>query len=82
MSPDQIQQFLIVFDIDAQCAEVKNYGNDDEAALAAYAEYEQRYRNDPNIEVVLIGADSLNTVKRTHSSYFSVKGEDSLLATA
>lgn len=44
---------------------------DDELVAAdAYAEEEAKYWNDRNVEVVLIGADSLETVKQTHSNYF------------
>ena len=43
---------------------------DEVAATEAYAQGEREYRHDSNIEVVLIGADSLETVKQTHSNYF------------
>ncbi|MDQ1364907.1 MAG: hypothetical protein QOE07_1966 [Acidimicrobiaceae bacterium] len=40
------------------------------AATDAYKAAEAEYRDDPNIEIVLIGADSLSTVERTHGHYF------------
>ena len=39
-------------------------------ATEAYQEAEAQYRNQRNVEIVLIGADSLETIKRTHGHYF------------
>ena len=49
---------------------VKPFGSDYEAAQVAYgaAEREAAVRRD--LDVVLLSADSLETIKRTHSSYF------------
>lgn len=69
-SEKSIQHFLVVYDVMRSSAKVEEYGNDYDAALAAYAEREQEHRFDPAYEVVLLGADSLETVKKTHSSYF------------
>lgn len=44
--------------------------DDQEVALSAYDKAEQAYRTDRNIEIVLVGADSLETVRQTHSNYF------------
>lgn len=38
-------------------------------ALAAYAKSESEH-DDPNMEIVLVGADSIETVMRTHAQYF------------
>ena len=38
--------------------------------MAAYASTEAAYGERKNIEVVLIGSDSFETVKRTHANYF------------
>jgi hypothetical protein len=35
-----------------------------------YREYEQRFPQSDGYEVVLVGADSLDTLKKTHSHYF------------
>lgn len=67
---DVIQHFLITFDIGRQTAHVREFGTDYEAALDAYDQAEDQVRADPQIEVVLLGADSLDTLKKTHSSYF------------
>lgn len=66
--------FLLIFDhkaerlldtrefADYQCVE----------ATDAYQDAEARHRKDRNIEIVLIGADSIETVKRTHGHYFGL----------
>jgi hypothetical protein len=70
MSPASVQHFLVVYDIHASHAEVESFGTDYEAALSSYETTEAEYREDPNIEVVLLGSDSIGTLQRTHSSYF------------
>ena len=40
------------------------------AAIDAYAESEATYRDEEGVQIVLIGADSLETIKKTHSHYF------------
>lgn len=70
MSPADIKHFLIVYDIPSAHADVRRYGTDYDAALAAYEQAEQDARDRSDVEVVLLSADSLATIKRTHSSYF------------
>lgn len=72
MSTDNINHFLVVYDIDNGLAHVDPFGKDYEAALIAYAAAEGQHRDDPNVEVVLLGSDSLETLERTHSSYFEL----------
>jgi hypothetical protein len=73
MSPGQIKHFLVIYDIAAQSADVRPFEHDYEAALAAYEEAERQHRDDPNVEVVLFGSDSAETLERTHSSYFELR---------
>jgi hypothetical protein len=63
--------FLLVYDLDRQelLEEPRQFVNPDEAA-GAYAALEQEHRHDPNLEIVLIGADSLETIRNTHGNYF------------
>lgn len=74
MSPtDDIQHFLVTFHIPNGSVEIERFGTDYEAALHAYDEREKEYRDKgrgEDVDMVLLGADSLETVKRTHSSYF------------
>ncbi|MEV4421401.1 hypothetical protein AB0L40_15665 [Patulibacter sp. NPDC049589] len=67
---DPIKHFLLTFDVDRQSADVESFGEDYDAALEAYSDAELRTGEDARIEVVLLGADSLETLKKTHSSYF------------
>ena len=71
--PDRIQQFLLVFDRKVgHLIRTEEYGEDAERAVAAYAETEAIYCDRRDIEVVLIGSDSFETVKRTHANYFDL----------
>ncbi len=62
--------FLITFDHDARkligLEEFRNAAQ----ALKAYSEREEQYRNNSRVEVVLLGADSIDAIKVTHSNYF------------
>jgi hypothetical protein len=74
MSPADIKHFLILYDIPSAHAEVRPYGTDYDAALEAYEQAERDTRDRSDVEVVLLSADSLDTIKRTHSSYFQTHG--------
>lgn len=67
-----LQHFLIIYNIPKGEAQVKRFDQDYDGALAAYEETEKCYRDDPSVEVVLLGSDSLETLERTHSSYFEL----------
>jgi hypothetical protein len=64
--------FLLVYDHkrEALVGDPRQFKNADEAA-SAYAELEREHRDDPNVEIVLVGADSIETIKRTHGNYFN-----------
>lgn len=66
-----IQHFLLVFDHDAgHLIEQIEFGADGERAVEAYAKKELQYKDRPRVEIVLIGSDSIETVKRTHGNFF------------
>ena len=66
-----MQHFLIEYDHEAgRLVDVSEFGNDADGALAAYAAREITLRNRELVEIVLIGSDSLETVKLTHANYF------------
>lgn len=76
MNDTVINHFLVIYDIATREANVDDrYGSDYDAALAAYTRAEETYRGREDIEVVLLGADSIDTIKKTHSSYFSTREE-------
>ena len=74
--------FLIVYDHDARKQiSLEEFRNTAEA-LKAYGEREEQYRDNPRLEVVLLGADSVEAIKVTHSNYFEDTADalDGLLA--
>ncbi len=71
MSPDEIQHFLISFDPATGVTGVRSFGADYDAAQIAYAEAERENGLTGNLDIVLLSADSLATIEKTHSSYFS-----------
>lgn len=72
MSAGAIKHFLVVYDIPGAHARVESFGTNYDAAVAAYNEAERKHREDDDIEVVLLGSDSIETLARTHSSYFEL----------
>lgn len=65
--------FLLVYSLDARRLIHQEEFNDARLAAAAYEAAEAKYRNNTEVtrfEVVLVGADSIETVKRTHGHYF------------
>jgi hypothetical protein len=66
-----INHFLLVFDHQkGHLVETHEFGADSKAAVAAYAQKERELQDQRLIEIVLIGSDSLETVKLTHANYF------------
>jgi hypothetical protein len=66
-----IHHFLLVFDHERGClVDQQDFGTDSDAAVAAYAAKEQEFQGERSIDIVLVGSDSLETVKRTHANYF------------
>jgi len=68
---DPIRHFLLVFDHNAgKLIETIDFGGESERAVEAYTAKEREFERQPRIEVVLIGSDSLDTIRRTHGNYF------------
>ena len=69
---DHIQHFLLIYDRRKdQLMSHESFGEDADAAMTAYRAAEIEYRDRPEMDIVLIGSDSLDTVKITHSTYFT-----------
>lgn len=67
----EIHHFLLVFDhAKASLITERDFGSDSQAALAAYAQCEREHHDNNLIEIVLIGSDSIETVRLTHANYF------------
>ncbi|MGR6028941.1 hypothetical protein ACS7JX_18835 [Rhodococcus erythropolis] len=67
-----MKHFLLVFDHDrAQLLDVQEFDENSKAAMREYARLEREHLNShDSIEIVLIGSDSLDTIKITHANYF------------
>jgi hypothetical protein len=64
------QYFILVYDLTDRHVDVHEYGGNLEQANAAYSILEDQHASS-KYEVVLVGADSIDTIKRTHSPYFA-----------
>lgn len=73
---EPLHHFLLVYDNEKQELVEQRQFEDAVEASEAYAELEARYRkgkfliDDGKVEVVLIGADSIETIMKTHGNYF------------
>jgi hypothetical protein len=68
--------FLVVYDRRSGALDVTEYGeHDHERAMRDRLSRELAERGRPELEVVVLGAPSLDALKRTHSRYFSSVGE-------
>lgn len=69
-----LQHFLLRYNLRTrELEDLRPFGSDGEAATRAYAELETEYRDRPDhmdFEIVLVAADSLETIQVTHSRYF------------
>jgi hypothetical protein len=73
-----MRHFLIIFDSEQQrLVAAEDVGVDREEALRRYAACEQEHgMSRTRTQIVLVGAESLETVKRTHSQYFTASADD------
>jgi hypothetical protein len=73
-----INHFLIIYNLrDEELVRFEPFGNDVNRATQAYAQAESEYYNradNGEYEIVLVGADSRETLEITHSRYFK-RGE-------
>jgi hypothetical protein len=67
-----LNHFLLVFDHNAaRLVDLKDFGTDVKSAMAEYSRLEREHMKDADgVEIVLIGSDSLETIKVTHANYF------------
>ncbi|WP_065571415.1 hypothetical protein [Microbacterium oleivorans] len=67
-----IQHFILVFDHTKGrlIQDPLAFGEDSKSALAHYSDLERTYRENPNMDIVMVGSDSIETVKVTHANYF------------
>ena len=68
---DPIKHFLLIYDRAAGMqVDVREFGTDSARAVAEYQEVERLYAENPRMDIVLVGSDSLDTVRVTHANYF------------
>jgi hypothetical protein len=65
-----MQHYLVIYNRRAGRIVRHRHFRASSAALAARFEAEREFREDPDVEVVVLGADSWNSLERTHSRYF------------
>jgi redox-sensitive bicupin YhaK (pirin superfamily) len=71
MSPKDLRHFLVVYRVAGGTAEVSEYANDQyEGALDAYRATEELHSADSGVEVLLLSADSLDSLMATHGRFF------------
>ena len=71
-STSRIQYFLLIYDRRRdELMSHEPFGTAADAATTAYRAAEIEYHDRPEVDIVLVGSDSLETVKVTHSTYFS-----------
>jgi hypothetical protein len=70
---ENLSHFLIVFDHrEERLLSCREFSDADEA-IAEYSRTEREREGRDDVEVVLIGSDSIETVKRTHANYFDAR---------
>ena len=62
--------FLLIYDLRERTLEVKQFRSAAEAT-EAYGEAELENLDSEDFEIVLVGSDSIETVRKTHGHYFS-----------
>ena len=68
-----MEHFLLIYSHKDQALleSPRVFAEDDvEAATAAYQDAEAAHNGSIDIEIVLVGADSIETIRRTHGHYF------------
>lgn len=77
MTSAKIQHFILVFDRRAgRLIDQIDFGYEAKAAVRKYESLEEEYRNDHHMDIVLVGSDSIETVKVTHANYFDGSARD------
>ena len=64
--------FLLKLDIDKKQIYIRQYKNDEQGTKQATEEYskeEEKYRDDENCDVVLVGAENLKDLKKAYPNY-------------
>ena len=69
---EHIQHFLLIYDRrEDRLMSHESFGENVDAAVTAYRAAEIEYQDRSEMDIVLVGSDSLETVRITHSTYFT-----------
>lgn len=68
--------FILIYNIPSRELEIHPFEDDYTGAADAYTEFEEEHRGDKSTEVVLVGADSIDTIRKTHSHYFADRADE------
>lgn len=66
-----VLHFLLVYDVRRRHLISAQPYEDAQPASDAYGLAEREHVNDQGVEIVLVGADSLDTIRQTHGHYFN-----------
>jgi hypothetical protein len=69
-----LTHFLLVYDLRRQTLVAVREFSDATEATDAYGQAELAHLGDQDCEIVLVGADSLDTIRKTHGHYFTKAG--------
>lgn len=76
MTTEPILHYLLVYHLDSGDLDIEEFGTDADRAIVAYGEREHEFADRIDVEVVLLGSDSLETIRTTHSHYFAGASRD------
>lgn len=63
--------FILVYNLGLGRLVETHEFKDSAAAVAKYGELERKHAGEGQFEIVLVGADSIDTIRRTHGQYFN-----------
>jgi hypothetical protein len=70
MADSPILYFILDYDVEQRSLHIHEFEREREAAERAYSDFEEHAR-DTGHEILLVGADSIETIQSTHSQYFA-----------
>ena len=71
MSPQDLRHFILIYSIPDRAVEVRPFERDEASAAAEYQRLEAEHRDNPDVDIVLLGAESEEVIRQTHASYFA-----------
>jgi hypothetical protein len=65
-----VQHYLVIYNRRAGKIVRRQWFQTSDTAMAARFEAEREFREEPDLEIVVLGADSWEALRQTHSRYF------------